>query len=206
MRPSRYLKSPQQDRSRAAVDRVYVTVNELLEQKPFDQITIAEVAAKSSVSIGSIYNLFASKDSLLWVLYENYIVAATEAVAVFASDPAGESLEERVPLAVRAVAEIFARHRGIVRSLFFRFRQAPEEVPEHFHTQIKAVYDAIDAYFVSAGVTRKQATLGRHTCACTPVVNTYSSARWRASRGVAFQRGLLHSLEAQFSPSCGSRS
>ena len=59
-------------RSRATMERVLTAVEELLVDKPFDQITIAEIAARASSSPTSIYARFTDKSGLLLAAHERF--------------------------------------------------------------------------------------------------------------------------------------
>lgn len=63
---------PRQLRSRATMERVLTAVEELLVDKPFDQITIAEIAARASSSPTSIYARFTDKSGLLLAAHERF--------------------------------------------------------------------------------------------------------------------------------------
>ncbi|MGI6054318.1 MAG: TetR/AcrR family transcriptional regulator [Clostridium sp.] len=60
-------------------ERIFSAAAELLNQKPFDSITIAEITSKAEISTGAFYHHFQSKDELFfeWVnqldeIYQNF--------------------------------------------------------------------------------------------------------------------------------------
>jgi AcrR family transcriptional regulator len=56
---------PQQARSRETEHAISDALATLLREKPFADITVAEIAARANVSVGGFYARFASKDALL---------------------------------------------------------------------------------------------------------------------------------------------
>ena len=59
------VRPPKQRRSRESYERVLEAAHTLLEENGFDGFTIQEVAARSGVSVGAIYERFGNKESLL---------------------------------------------------------------------------------------------------------------------------------------------
>lgn len=59
------MTAPVQERSRRTLDRMLGALEQLLKEKSFDKITIAELAARGDVAVGSIYARFADKQALL---------------------------------------------------------------------------------------------------------------------------------------------
>lgn len=59
------IRAPRQDRSRQTMDRVLKALEELLDEKPFDRITMIELAQRSGTGTSSIYARFKDKRSLI---------------------------------------------------------------------------------------------------------------------------------------------
>ncbi|WP_068878012.1 MULTISPECIES: TetR/AcrR family transcriptional regulator [unclassified Phenylobacterium] len=59
------IRAPAQARSQRTMDEVYRSFDALLKAKPFDEITIADLAAHADVAVGSIYARFKDKKALL---------------------------------------------------------------------------------------------------------------------------------------------
>src|SRR3954447_2000622 len=58
-------RPPQQSRSRATLDRLLDATAALLAEKPFDEMTVAEIARRAGTSVGAFYGRFPDKDALL---------------------------------------------------------------------------------------------------------------------------------------------
>lgn len=155
------LRTPQQARSRQALKRIYEAVNALLERKSFDRVTIAQIAQSSDVSIGSIYQRFATKDDLLWELYGHYLDEAMEAVEALTTRNASTSLTACVENVTKMVSALFIEHKGIVRSLLLKYRSSPEEIPAYIPKQTNIIYERIDKYIRASGASRKNAKICR---------------------------------------------
>jgi AcrR family transcriptional regulator len=63
---------PQQARSRATMDRILSALSLLLEAKPFDEITIVELARRARCTVTSIYARFEDKRALILALHERH--------------------------------------------------------------------------------------------------------------------------------------
>ncbi|GAB3159197.1 hypothetical protein GCM10027290_63720 [Micromonospora sonneratiae] len=79
---------PRQARSRATMERILTAVEELLAEKPFDQITIAEVSARSASAPTAIYARFSDKTALLLGVHERFRQRAADRIVEAITDPA----------------------------------------------------------------------------------------------------------------------
>lgn len=106
------VKKPKQERSRQSFDRAVEGAMSLMVERRSGAITVAEVAARSGVSTGSIYARVASKDDLIRVaharLMERLAIETHRALSLDASSQ--ETLHALVGRAVRALAELLRRH------------------------------------------------------------------------------------------------
>src|SRR5688572_10663656 len=66
-------KSPIQARSRATVDAILAATARLLVKHGFDQSSTNQIAEAAGVSIGSLYQYFPSKESLVTALMERHM-------------------------------------------------------------------------------------------------------------------------------------
>jgi len=79
------VRAPKQLRSQKTITRILKAFDALLQQKPFDQITVAEVARRARASIPSLYARFDGKEALLLAAHEAFkeevIAASSEFLA-----------------------------------------------------------------------------------------------------------------------------
>lgn len=124
------LRPAKQARSRQTLDRILVATQELLDEKEFEEITIAEIVQRARSSCGAFYARFPSKEALLPALYDAYSRKLRTESTVW-SDPAawGErSLAVRVARMVRFVIRDFRATRSILRPLALYARQSPHAI------------------------------------------------------------------------------
>lgn len=145
------IRQPVQKRSQAALARIFESANALISARPFDQVSVSEIAEKAGVSVGSVYQRFKTKDDLLWALYEDYLEQAERQFEhVFAAAPKDADIQVYVLSVVRTVATLFQSRRGVVLSLLLRYRQSPEDIPKPFITRINKVYDLAMSHLAQA--------------------------------------------------------
>lgn len=109
------LRPPRQKRSRASYERVLDAASALLAENGFEGFTVQEVAARSEVSVGAIYERFGNKESLLRVVHAQLmdsLARGAEGVerARDIGDPAAA-----ISAAVAAVAAVPREQRPILR-------------------------------------------------------------------------------------------
>lgn len=124
-------RPPRQARSRARMERVLQATLALLEEKEFDDIQMAEIAARANVSVGTIYTRFPSKDGLL--AYVAGIRVAGEAdekveELLSASRAGNDSRRAFLRDYFIGVLKVFRKHRRVLAplSLMIRSGRDPE--------------------------------------------------------------------------------
>lgn len=113
------IRRPVQERSRRTEDKVLNATRRLLENKWFSDISLGEIAEAAGCGVGTVYGRFASKDALLQVLKQDFLLATeqTHDELFKAPELATASLEERVNALVAVIVDSYRQHRGIVREL-----------------------------------------------------------------------------------------
>ncbi len=96
------VRPPKQRRSRESYERVLDAAFALLEENGFEGLTVQEVAARSGVSVGAIYERFGNKETLLRAVHARMMESMSEAHAA-AGDP-----EARVDGAAAAIVAVVA--------------------------------------------------------------------------------------------------
>ena len=125
-----------QERSRQTLDRVLLATRELLYEKEFEEITVAEIVQRAKSSCGAFYTRFPSKEALLPALYDAYSRELPTEATVW-NDPStwGErSLSVRVAKMVRFIIGDYRATRPFMRPLALYARQHSQEIsPENRH-------------------------------------------------------------------------
>jgi AcrR family transcriptional regulator len=111
------VRPPKQRRSRESYERVLEAAHALLEENGFDGFTIQEVAARSGVSVGAIYERFGNKETLLRAVHARLMQSMLEAEQR-AGDPTAEAetAGEAIADAVAAVARTMHSNRKALRA------------------------------------------------------------------------------------------
>jgi AcrR family transcriptional regulator len=146
-------RPPRQRRSRESLERVVQAGVELLGETDYDGFTLSELSHRASVSVGSIYARFGSKDELFLALQE--VIQARlheEQAAAFAALDHAEA-GEAVTAAVGVLAAAMRRHGAALRVLMVRSAvdertresgsRAASSVSELFAAALLAHRDAI---------------------------------------------------------------
>ena len=134
---------PKQDRSRRSAERMLAAAEKLLRERPFEEITIADIVREGSASIGSFYHRFASKEALLPALYERY---DTRSAQELAHPPALAGSAEgggRLRLLIGALASRFRQEKWLLRAMALFSRASPEAVPESAVARSRSLYATI---------------------------------------------------------------
>jgi len=111
------VRPPKQRRSRESYERVLDAAHALLEENGFEGFTAQEVAARSGVSIGAIYERFGNKEALLQEVHARLMDSMLEAGEA-AGDPAAGMADAAaaVTAAVTAMARIMNDNRKALRA------------------------------------------------------------------------------------------
>ncbi|GAA2892461.1 hypothetical protein GCM10020220_098200 [Nonomuraea rubra] len=113
-------KQPRQQRSRETVAAILEAAAQLFQRYGYAGTTTNKIAERAGVSIGSLYQYFPNKDSLLVALAEHYLAESGEQVArVFArAAEQRPSLPELLTGLVGCVADLHTDRPALHRLLF----------------------------------------------------------------------------------------
>jgi AcrR family transcriptional regulator len=108
-------REPRQERAREKVELILEATMRLLERDGLAALTTNAVAAKAGVSIGTLYQYFASKDAILDELARREVAGFSEQIMAAVEDPSPMSPEERTRRIVRAVLKSYGGRQGVHR-------------------------------------------------------------------------------------------
>jgi AcrR family transcriptional regulator len=119
---SAHARVPKQGRSRQSFERIIEATIELLRERAYDQITLAEICQRSGVSTGSLYGRVDGKDELLRVVQVRYLERLGEQFAEAAARIAAEAhgLEQMVPAVVTVFGNLLRDNASVLRSFMLR--------------------------------------------------------------------------------------
>jgi AcrR family transcriptional regulator len=110
-------RKPQQGRSKASLERMLAAGRELMLERGSEEFTLQEVSERGSVSIGSIYLRFESKDNLVRGVIAEALdaLAAAEGELLARLERECSNLAEFVPAYVEGYAEVLRLHAPLLR-------------------------------------------------------------------------------------------
>lgn len=119
-------REPKQARSRQSFEKTIEAALALLQERGNDEFTLADVSARSGVSIGSIYARFQGKDELIRVAHSRKmedIDAVSNHLFESVPIPPEAGLESVAQEAVNRTIEILRRYADILRPFMLRATQ-----------------------------------------------------------------------------------
>jgi len=123
----RWIRPPQQARTRRSLVRFLDAAEELIAEKGFADASIGEIARRAGSSVGAFYRRFHDKDGLLQALHERFCEEA-RATADDALDPArweGAPLSRVVGAVVTFLVQITRERAGLVGAIALREASDP---------------------------------------------------------------------------------
>mgnify|MGYP006282831393 CR=1 FL=1 len=138
-------KPAHQSRSRRTRDKIVAALDTLLKHRPFEQVSVAEIAAQAGVSVGAVYQRFENKDALIPVLFELYRRRLEEEAELRAADPAPEGLRATLKAAMAQAWAMMERHGHLMRAAHLHARLRPELVGPEWESLIDASRRSIHA-------------------------------------------------------------
>lgn len=114
------VNAPKQARSERRLREIIQALEELLDGRPFEEITIPDIAARAGCVPASIYARFKDKTSILVALHESIrdrqIAQIDESMRLERTE--GLTLEESLFQIFRRLARYYSRHRHLMRPAF----------------------------------------------------------------------------------------
>lgn len=101
-------KLPQQDRSRIMVQAILEATTHILTEEGYDKANTNRIAERAGVSVGSLYQYFPNKESLMAALMEQHSNEIAELVESKLSHFFNSPLEIAIPELVKAVVAAHA--------------------------------------------------------------------------------------------------
>lgn len=119
---------PRQARSRETEQRIVIAALQLLGERTFEQMTVAEIATSAGVSVGGFYARFAGKDALLEHLNGTLIGGMVDRASDTLSREAtsGLAVHALVERFVSMVVDVFRSNRPLLRQITARTRTSAD--------------------------------------------------------------------------------
>lgn len=112
------IRAPSQARSQRTMGEVYRALDELLKERPFDRITISDLAIHADVAVGSIYARFKDKSSLLAGLHLKVTEEAISCLGPLSATSRWEGMSdaEMVETIMKAINRFYRQRTHILRA------------------------------------------------------------------------------------------
>lgn len=108
-----------QDRAQRTAAALAEAAHELMEARPFDEVTVTEIVERASSSVGAFYARFGCKEALLDWLCQSVLAREGEGVRerLLALESGGTDLEGLVRAYVELVTEFFEANAVLLREV-----------------------------------------------------------------------------------------
>ena len=113
----RRANAAKQGRSQRTLEKILVAAEELLHDRDFDELTMAELAEHAGCAVGTLYGRIPSKESLLACLYERLDSTSKALAAHMFADYGGCDLERRVEGLCTVLVDMLVSTRGVNRAV-----------------------------------------------------------------------------------------
>ena len=123
------VQQPVQERSLQTMNQILDAASQLLEQKLFEEISIAEIVDQAGCSVGAFYGRFKDKESLLNALdarhFETFHTGSHQLISKLQSKP--EPLLVVIRKMVQFLVDVYGGHPGLLRALVLYAKQHRDE-------------------------------------------------------------------------------
>jgi AcrR family transcriptional regulator len=111
-------KCPRQARSAVTVDAIFEGAIQVLLSAGSARLNTTLVAQRAGVSVGTLYQYFPNKQSLLVALLERYLAKLMDTLEAACGDHRGGTAEVMTEAAVKAYLQVKARQPEVSRALY----------------------------------------------------------------------------------------
>jgi AcrR family transcriptional regulator len=151
-----------QERSKETRRKLVASCLDLVARRPFDQVTVADIAKGAGVSVGNFYRRFSSKEEILPDLYDAYEERFARFAASFSQ---GEPIRPddtrgHWDFLIGRIVAFMEDNRGLIQAFHLHGRLHPEIVPPESHDRRRSLYGRVSDLLSLSDETRKQ-TMGR---------------------------------------------
>ncbi|KIG13146.1 Transcriptional regulator, TetR family protein [Enhygromyxa salina] len=120
------LRPARQRRSQRSLERIIEALDELLEAKTFEEITVSEVCKQAGVAVGTFYDRVGNKDALLEHLRARvYAEIVAQIDRAFARERFVDlELRELLQINAREMVAMHRTRRGAIRAIIVEARRS----------------------------------------------------------------------------------
>lgn len=111
-------KKPRQSRSSVTLDAIFEATIQLLIGGDLHRLTTTRVAQRAGVSIGSLYQYFPNKQSLVYALNERYLHALADKIVAVCESRRGAPIGDMVEALIEAYWHAKTERAEVTRALY----------------------------------------------------------------------------------------
>jgi AcrR family transcriptional regulator len=111
-------KTPIQARSTVTVEAISEATIQVLLTQGADRLTTTRVADRAGVSVGTLYQYYPNKRSLLFAVFEDHMNKVARAVEVACEDAHNKPISEMIKLVVEAYVDVKMQRADISIALY----------------------------------------------------------------------------------------
>ncbi len=150
--PTKRPPAPQQRRSAEKLTRILQATEELLTERVFESLTVAEIAARAKVSVGLLYTRFRGKEDLLPALLERHHREVGQRLSgLFDALAGAAAAAERLEVLVGFAVDYHLQHRGLLRALSLHAKSHPESLSAQMFQERTQQYEQVATLVVGDG-------------------------------------------------------
>ncbi len=128
MTPAAPIKPPLQSRSRETLQRIYAAAESLMEETPFERITVQQIVKRARTTTGSFYARFEDKDALLEALHAQHVSDMVEMLHTRLTELPDDATWAHVEAIVEMIGSVFRLRPALMRSGTLKYWSAPADV------------------------------------------------------------------------------
>lgn len=156
---SQSRRKPKQERARLTVASILQATEMLAREDGFIGLETSRIAAKAGISVGSLYQYFASLQSILLSLYEQHSTEVAYRMKSAMVNALDQPPEQALLEVMRAILRLHERHHLILHRMV-------DEVPQlnlaHHPASLKnLIHGSVSAYLRHQNLARNAAELNR---------------------------------------------
>ncbi|WND04033.1 TetR/AcrR family transcriptional regulator [Temperatibacter marinus] len=135
------IKPAQQKRSLEKQKKIIIALETLLKEKDFSQISVAAIADKAGVAVGTVYRRFANKDAFLPILLERMKEKAKEQPVELSEV---STLEDAITQLVSIALMQLKEDRNLFRAIYLNVRLNPHLIADDWEEMEKQALSQVE--------------------------------------------------------------
>lgn len=112
-------KCPRQARAAVTLDAIFEGTLQVLLSAGSARLNTTRVAERAGVSVGTLYQYFPNKQSLLFAVLERYLEQLMDALEAACNEHRGAPAEVMIEAAVKAYLQMKAKQPDVSRALYY---------------------------------------------------------------------------------------